>query len=230
MCGRFALSISPSVLAKLFGLDEIPDLPPRYNIAPGQSIAAVLSHPEGNIRVLKMLRWGLVPPWAKDPAIGNRMINARAETVMDKPAFRRAFQQRRCLIPADGFFEWQKQKRQPYFIRMRDTRPFALAGLWEQWQAPGRELLQTCTIITTEGNELLRPIHPRMPVIVPPEHYNRWLDTTSTPDQVVSRIFQPYPPEHMEALPVGTRVNSPKNDDPACLEPLTEPPEEKGLF
>jgi putative SOS response-associated peptidase YedK len=203
------------------GVDEAPDeLEPRYNIAPTQSIAVVRQFEDG-LRSCDLLRWGLIPSWAKDPAIGNRTINARAETVAEKPAFRAAFRRRRCLVLADGFFEWRKEgKKQPYYIRMRDEGPFAFAGLWERW-APGAEdsALETCNLITTDANELMRDMHDRMPVILPREDYGTWLDPAIQDTQQLLALLQPYKSEAMIANPVSTRVNNPKHDDAECIAP-----------
>jgi putative SOS response-associated peptidase YedK len=171
-------------------------------------------------RELAWLRWGLVPSWAKDPSIGNRLINARAETVAEKPAFRTALRRRRCLVVADGFYEWQRSGRakDPYFIRMRDDRPFAFAGLWESWEGPDHSVLETCTILTTEPNELVRPIHDRMPVILPPEVYACWLDTSIQDPGRLSQLLVAYASEPMEAYCVGSLVNSPAHDVPLCIE------------
>ena len=183
MCGRFTLFEPDKVLAKEFGVSDFPPRSPRYNIAPSQPIAAVRAVPAGSGRELALLRWGLIPSWSKDPAIGNRLINARAETAKEKPSFRNAFRRHRCLIPASGFYEWLRWERgkQPYFVRMRDGHPFAFAGLWDRWESPDKGVIETCTILTTAANDVLAPIHDRMPVILPPREYDRWLDP-STPE------------------------------------------------
>ena len=216
MCGRFSLKTPSKVLAKAFKI-EVPTLPLRYNIAPTQQVAAVRSRPDG--RELALLKWGLVPSWAKDASIGSRMINARAETVAEKPAYRWAFRRRRCLVPADGFYEWKREggSKQPYHFRMRDEQPFAFAGLWERWRGELGEVIDSCTIITTEANELLAPVHDRMPVILPPEAYDTWLDDEFTDALALGGLLRPYPAEAMERFPVSTRVNSPKNDDASCV-------------
>ena len=171
-------------------------------------------------RQLVFLHWGLVPSWADDPAIGNRMINARAETAADKPSFRTALRRRRCLVLADGFYEWQTvgKRRQPMFIHMRDDRPFAFAGLWESWEGADHSSLDSCTILTTAANELVRPIHDRMPVIVGPEDYGRWLDPAVQTTEPILPLLRSYASESMEAYAVGTRVNSPARDDERCVE------------
>jgi putative SOS response-associated peptidase YedK len=215
MCGRYTLTTPPSVVAEHFQVPELPNFPPRYNIAPTQQ-ALVVRAGQGR-RELVLLRWGLIPSWAKDPAIGARMINARAEGIAEKPSFRRAWKEKRCLVPADGFYEWQKdgKRKQPYYIRRRDGAPFAFAGLWERWQG-GEEILDTFTIITTAPNEVIAPIHNRMPVIVPEAAYDRWLDPDERGDP---ELLVPYPDEELTAYPVSTVVNSPIHDDARCVEP-----------
>ncbi|MCA9875835.1 MAG: SOS response-associated peptidase [Ardenticatenaceae bacterium] len=225
MCGRFALLTSGDSLLSSFEVDTTPldlsQLGPRYNIAPTQPVLAVRTTAVSDQRELTLFRWGLIPSWAKDMKMGARMINARSETVAEKPAFRSAFKRRRCLIPADGFYEWQKQNggKQPLYIRLRDERPFALAGLWEIWQSPGGDELETCTILTTTPNELMEPIHNRMPVLLHPDDYDEWLHPGASP-QTALHLLRPYPAEEMEAYPVSPHVNSPTNDDPACIAPI----------
>lgn len=222
MCGRFSQTSSPEVVAEQFGLDDSPlFLKPHYNIAPSQPVAVVRAHPESGKRECVLLRWGLIPSWAKDPAIGYKMINARAETVSEKPAFRGPFRNRRCLILADGFYEWQQEgrRKQPFYIRLKDRRPFAFAGLWDKWEPPGGESIESCTILTTSPNDVLRPIHERMPVIVDPQAYNLWLDPTVQQVEAIQPILHPYPADRMEAYPVSLLINNPRHDAPACLEP-----------
>jgi len=222
MCGRFTLRAPASVVAGQFALFELPPLAPRFNIAPSQPIAVVRLGPGGAEppRELVWLRWGLVPSWAKDPAIGNRMINARAETAAEKPAFRAALKRRRCLVAADGFYEWQNRgsgrRKQPYFIHRKDDRPFAFAGLWESWEGADHSYLETCTLLTTSANDLMQPIHDRMPVILAPESYDTWLDVSSAD---AAPLLRPYPSEPLQADPVGTYVNRPGNEGPRCIEP-----------
>lgn len=221
MCGRFALFSPEEMLAAMFGVEGAGFPPPSYNIPPSRSIAAVRVAPEGRAkRELALLRWGLVPSWAKDSAIGNRMINARAETAPDKPAFRSAFRRRRCLVPADGFYEWRKAgaRKQPYYVRMADGRPFAFAGLWERWEGPGGEVA-SCVLLTTGPNDLLAPIHDRMPVILSPADYGPWLDPESQAPAALLPLLRPFPPDAMVAFPVRTLVNNPAADDPRCIEP-----------
>jgi len=221
MCGRFTLSSPPELIAEAFDLATVPAMSPRYNIAPSQPVATVRLDTDGR-RALDSLRWGLVPGWAKDPAIGNRMINARSETVHEKPAFRAAFRKRRCLVVADGFFEWRSidGARQPVHVCMRDHRPFAFAGLWERWQAPGADPVDSCTIITTSANTLMAPIHDRMPVILPPAHYAAWLDPATSPPATLQSMLVPWAGEDLTARDVDRRVNNPRNDDPGCIAPL----------
>jgi putative SOS response-associated peptidase YedK len=218
MCGRYTLKTPADVLAERFDLDEYPSsLTPNYNIAPTQEVAAVVEEDEK--RKLELFRWGLVPSWAKDPAIGNKMINARAETVSEKPSFRSAFKKRRCLIVADGFYEWQKSDngKQPFYIRMKDSSPFAFAGLWESWDK-GEEI-RSCSIITTDANDLMNEIHHRMPVILPPENYGVWLDPDFDEKEALSDLLRPYPSEEMKAYAVSRRVNRPSNNEPSVIEP-----------
>jgi putative SOS response-associated peptidase YedK len=208
------------ITADLMELISVPPLEPRYNIAPTQPVATVLITGEAPHRELRSLRRGLMPHWAKDPGMGNRMINARAETAAAKPTFRAAFRERRCLILADGFYEWQKQPRgkQPFFIRMADAQPFASAGIWEQWEGPDGRCIGSCTILTTQPNDLLRPIHHRLGDRVRAEDYSMWLDPTMKTLASLEPLLRPYPAKTMTAYAVSTRVNSPARDDPGCVE------------
>jgi putative SOS response-associated peptidase YedK len=201
MCGRFGLRVSPKLVAKQFRLVEEPTLLLRYNIAPTQLVAAVRKKPDAAERKLDILRWGLVPFWAKDLKIGNRLINARAETVSKKPAFRASFRQKRCLIPADGFYEWKhlEKRKQPYFVRLRDRGLLAFAALWDHWKGPEHEIIESCTIITTDSNELIRPIHERMPVILGPSDYDLWLDL-SVREKDLQQLLRPFPSDQMETI------------------------------
>ena len=229
MCGRFTLRASAEEVAAFFETHgPAPELRPRYNVAPSQPVAAVRA--AGTGRELAMLRWGLVPGWAKDPAIGARLINARAETASEKPAFRDAFAARRCLIPADGFYEWQRsgEQRHPWFIGAKTGGLFAFAGLWERWRVradvrlggtlsdarPG-DTIETCTILTTTANAVLTPIHERMPVMLPRDAFGPWLAGEAV-------ALDPYPPEALSAHRVSDLVNRPGNDDPRCAEPLAD--------
>jgi putative SOS response-associated peptidase YedK len=222
MCGRFSLGAAADTLAAQFDLADRPEWAPRYNLAPTQDTLTVLRlSPEGR-RECRRMRWGLIPSWAKDPAIGNRLINARAETVALKPAFRQAIRERRCLIVADAFYEWEAQgrRKQPWCIRRKDGAPFAFAGLWDRWHDPQGREVESCTIITTTANALIRPFHHRMPVILPPENYDPWLDVTATdPDRILA-LLQPVAAEEFTAYPVSPLVNNPANDSPRCIEPL----------
>jgi len=218
MCGRFTQATPGETIAQLFDLSGAPALRPRYNIAPTQPVAVVRSGAGG--RELVELHWGLIPSWAKERAMGARMINARAETLAEKPAFRAAFRARRCLIVADGFYEWQKlgARKQPWFIRMRDRAPFGFAGLWERWSGEG-EPVESCTIVTTTPNEVLEPLHDRMPAIVEPDDFAAWLDPGERDTERLAGLLRPYPAERMEAYRVGLVVNNPANDDSRCIEP-----------
>ena len=219
MCGRYTLRTPVEKLAEEFGFDASSvEVPPNYNVAPTQEVAAVLA--EGGQRHLELLRWGLIPSWADDPGIGSRMINARAETAPEKPSFRRAFRERRCLIPADGFYEWKRMNgaKQPYYMRMREGRPFAFAGLWETWNDHGGPEIRSCAILTTAPNALAGEIHNRMPVILPAGSYDAWLDPEAEKEELVA-LLAPYPEAEMEAYPVSRFVNSPSNNDPRCIEP-----------
>lgn len=220
MCGRFVQATPGEVVAGVFGLDAVPHLAPRYNVAPTQPVAAVRAR-DGK-RELVMLHWGLIPSWAKDAEIGNRMINARSETVAEKPAFRSAFASRRCLIPASGFYEWQKRAggKQPYYVRMKDEGVFAMAGLWERWAPAGAEPVESCTIVTTSANGVLALLHDRMPVIVHPRDFVAWLDPSLRDKGALAEFLRPYPAGEMTAYPVSKLVNSPGNDDPTCIQPL----------
>ncbi|NJL45681.1 MAG: SOS response-associated peptidase [Leptolyngbyaceae cyanobacterium SM2_3_12] len=225
MCGRFSLNKTGEDLAQAFSLQTIPPVVPRYNIAPTQPVATVIATPEAPEPHFQLLRWGLIPSWAKDPIIGNRLINARAETVSEKPSFRAAFKRRRCLVLADGFYEWQRQAdrkaKQPYYFFLQGHRPFAFAGLWEHWtdSASGAEL-QTCIILTTTANDRIEPIHDRMPVILPPEDYDPWLDPNYDEPQVLQSMLRPYEADAMDYYPVSTVVNKPQHDSPDCIQPL----------
>ena len=223
MCGRFTLITPAETIAEQFQLPKVPSLSPRYNIAPTQPVAAVRQPPENEGRELAMLRWGLIPFWAKDPKIGARMINARSETVAEKPAFRAAFRQRRCLVLADGFYEWQRLERgkQPFYIRWRDEGPFAIAGLWEHWQGPEGEI-ESCTLLTTQPNDLVRPLHNRMPVILHADDYDLWLDRSVQEPALLQPLLRPYSSADMLAYPISTWINKPENDSPRCIEPLAQ--------
>jgi putative SOS response-associated peptidase YedK len=228
MCGRYTLVAGGAAVAEFFALESVPTLTPRYNIAPSQTVAIVRTVAGDPVRKLAWVRWGLIPSWTNDITIANRLLNARSETVSTKPAFRAAFKQRRCLVPADGFFEWQAQgrRKQPYYFRRRDEKPFALAGLWERWQGADDTVIESCTLLTTEANALLRPIHDRMPVLLAADHFDHWLDPALTKPDSLLELLRPWPAEDMTAQAVQTLVNSPRNEGPACIAPV----EQRGLF
>jgi putative SOS response-associated peptidase YedK len=221
MCGRFTRKENLQQLADQLGLKILPPLSPRYNIAPSQLVACVRTNSESMERECVELKWGLVPSWAKDPSIGNKMINARAETVAEKPSFRKAFKHQRCLVLADGFYEWKREgeTKQPYYIRLKGGRLFAFAGLWERWEKQD-PALETCALITTGPNALMEPIHNRMPVILSEQSYASWLNPGLNNTVYLSGLLGPYNPDEMEAYPVSTLVNNPHHDDPQCILPL----------
>jgi putative SOS response-associated peptidase YedK len=222
MCGRFTRKENFQHLAEQLGIKVLPPLSPRYNIAPSQLVACVRTNIESEQRECTELKWGLVPSWAKDPSIGNKLINARGETVAEKPAFRKAFKQQRCLVLADGFYEWKQdgKTKQPYYVRFKDQRLFAFAGLWERWKENEADPLETCTIITTAPNAVMESIHHRMPVILASKDYADWLDPSLQAVERVNALLRPYPPEEMETYPVSQLVNSPRNDRPECVVPI----------
>ncbi len=233
MCGRYTLRVSPAELAEIFAVLNAIEWSPRYNIAPTQTVAAVRAAEQGGGRQLALFKWGLIPSWADDPKIGSSLILARAETVATKPAFRSAMKQQRCLIPVDGFYEWQavpgQKTKQPFFIGVRDVPVFAFAGLWEQWTAPDGQRLETCTIITTEANSLMQQVHTRMPVILDPADYTRWLDCDGQNARDVVDLLKSFPSERMQLTPVGSLVNSPRNDRPECVAPQSPPGKQREL-
>ncbi|WP_096599020.1 SOS response-associated peptidase family protein [Calothrix sp. NIES-2100] len=224
MCGRFTLNQTAAALAQAFDLEAVPELAAQYNIAPTQMVATVVHKPESDKCQFQQLRWGLIPSWAKDPGIGAKLINARAETVAEKPSFRSAFKHRRCLVLADGFYEWEKQqhKKQPFYFRVQNGQPFAFAGLWEKWQSPSGEEITSCTILTTTANEVLQPIHDRMPVILAANDYNLWLDPQQQKPEVLQPLLRPYPAGAMTSYPVSTLVNKPQHNTPECILPIDE--------
>ena len=224
MCGRFTLRSRLNLLLQQFALDGNEDreaLDPRYNIAPTQDVFAVRSQEAGQ-RELARFRWGLVPSWADDLKIGVRMINARAETITSKPSFTAAFRRRRCLIPADGFYEWKKtgQAKQPYLIELVDGGLFGFAGLWESWQPEGGPTIESCTIITTAANDLIHELHERMPVILSPGDYEAWLDPENSDCDGLRKLLDAYPGNQMRTTPVRPFVNNVRNQGPECAEPL----------
>jgi putative SOS response-associated peptidase YedK len=219
MCGRFALATDLDQIALRFSFAPEKLLyGPRYNVAPSQEVLTVVN---GEGRLAELMLWGLIPPWAKEAAVGYRLINARAETVAEKSTFRGAFQKRRCLILADGFYEWRRNGKQktPMFIALKSREPFAFAGLWEFWNSPSGEAIHSCTIITTIPNALMETIHDRMPVILPREAEPVWLDTGIEDPGTLSHLLAPYPAAEMQAYAVHPMVNSPRNDNPACIVP-----------
>jgi putative SOS response-associated peptidase YedK len=219
MCGRYMMTSPVEALRQLLLVDERPNLPPRYNIAPSQDVPIVRLRKDRSGRELALVRWGLIPYWAKDPKIGAKLINARAESLATKPAFREAFARRRCLVPANGFYEWEKRgrARQPWLIRARDGGLLTFAGLWEHWRDPASGSVTSCTIVTGEPNPLVARLHDRMPVILAPEDHERWLRGEAGTAQ---DLLRPFPDDGLEAFPVSPRVNSPVHDDPELIRPL----------
>ena len=223
MCGRYTLTDAKKALLELIDPGLVPPLePPRYNIAPSQNALAVVRH-EGGVEALT-LRWGFIPSWAKDAQIGNQLINARAETVHEKPSFRRAFKTQRCLVPADGFYEWKREgkRRTPMYIRLKEGRPFAFAGLWNRWRSSEDKEIRTFAIITTGPNTLIKLIHHRMPVILKQEWIKSWLDPSLQDEGVLREMLTPRAAGEMEAYPVSTLVNSPENDRPECVKIVSQ--------
>ncbi len=219
MCGRYRLSAKERYIRDHLGLEEDPDWSPHWNIAPTQPVPIIRQDRKEPKRTFGLVRWGLIPYWAKDASIGFKSINAVSETAADKPAFRDAMRQRRCLIPADGFYEWQKigpKEKQPYNFGMMDGSVFAFAGLWERWRDPASQVVETCTILTTKPNQLVASVHDRMPVILKPEDYDLWLDPGVTDAARVTDCLKPFDARLMKKYPVSTRVNRPENDDPEC--------------
>lgn len=231
MCGRFSLSAPRYQVVEQFHVDDVvaEEEPPRYNVAPSQHVLAVATSADGSRRRLGELRWGLVPPWAKDPSIGNRMVNARAETAASTSAFRNAFAKRRCLIPASGYYEWEPseaagrgQRKVPYYFRRKDGLLLAIGGLWEIWHGPDGETLRTCTILTTDANELGATVHDRMPVLVPEELWDRWLAPEPLSDAEREEAIAPAPEDLLVAVRVSDRVNSPRNEGAELVEPVED--------
>ena len=219
MCGRFVRKLYAETIADEFDVDEVEvELAPSYNVAPSQQVAVVMFDEK---KRLVSMKWGLIPAWSDDPSIGNRLINARAETLADKPSFREAFIRQRCLVIADGFYEWQKRgrTRQPYFIHLKAGRPFGFAGLYDLWTTPEGELIRSCTIITTEPNEVMKPLHDRMPVILAKQFEDAWLDPYNPDHASLAQMLRPYSAEEMDVYTVSPLVNSPANDSPECMAP-----------
>lgn len=228
MCGRFVLAADGNAIQQQFNLTETPTIEARYNIAPTQPVAVITN---AEPTALTYHRWGLIPSWAKDPSIGSRMINARAETAHEKPSFRSAFKRRRCLIPASGFYEWTKRDsgKVPMYIHLDDHAPFAFAGLWEVWHSPDGGEIHSCTILTTEPNDLIKPLHNRMAVILDEADYDMWLSPDELPADALKPMLRPYRADAMRAYEVSTLVNKPANDSPQCIVPMT-PPEQPSLL
>jgi putative SOS response-associated peptidase YedK len=227
MCGRYVITSSPAAIRALFGYPELPNFPARYNVAPTQPIPVVRLH-EGK-RQFALTRWGLIPSWVKDPKAFSLLINARSESVIDRPAFRNAMRRRRCLIPADGFYEWKEvgARKQPYFVRLRDGGPFAFAGLWETWTGPNGEEIDTAAIVTTNANQTLSAIHDRMPVILSPEAFDFWLDCTSVDAKTAAAVLLPARDDLLEAYEISPAVNRVANDSAALIAPVREPEAER---
>ncbi len=243
MCGRFTLASDTERISDAFSNMQIQmDLSPRYNIAPSQDVAVIANTKENEGgKNVEFFQWGLIPSWAKDAKIGNRMINARSETLSEKPSFRTAYKRRRCLILADGWYEWQEipgeKTKQPVYIRLKSKDPFAFAGLWEEWKANWMEKpLRSCTIITCAANQFLEEIHHRMPVILPKDAYSQWLDPDEQSSEKLQPLLKPYTSDDMDAYPVSRFVNRPANDSPECIAPESDANKEnevqyiKGLF
>lgn len=220
MCGRFVLDNTPEQLMKVYRLSSLPDISPRYNVAPSQQVAVVRQQ-NGGDRELVLMQWGLIPSWAKDSAIGYKMINARSETVNEKPSFKQAFRSRRCIIPASGFYEWEKVEKEkvPHYIHLHDGEVLSLAGLWERWKSPEGKELETCTILTTAANSLVRHLHDRMPVILHNEEFDLWLNREIDDVNRLTELFHPYPSDRLEEYVVSKDVNSPGNDSPDYILP-----------
>lgn len=227
MCGRFYLDVPKDELIEHYELQDASILPPRrYNAAPSQDILAVRVM-DGKDRIISLLHWGLIPSWSKEKNPHYSMINARAETVASKPAYRVAFKRRRCLIPVSGFYEWHPEDhyKQPYAITMKHqtnekSTLFSLAGLWEHWESKEGELIESCSIVVTDANEVLKPIHDRMPVILDPENYDKWLDPKNHDTDKLATLLKPYPATLMKAYPVSRRMNDPSHDEPDCIQPV----------
>jgi putative SOS response-associated peptidase YedK len=228
MCGRYVITSTPDAIRRLFGYLEQPNFPPRYNVAPTQPIPVV--HLDGDQRHFRLMRWGLIPSWVKDPKGFTLLINARAESATEKPAFRNAMKRRRCLIPADGFYEWKPDsaRKRPYFIHMKGGAPFAFAGLWETWTGPNGEEMDTAAIVTTDASPDIAHIHHRMPVMLEPDAFQLWLDCANVDAAIAQSLLAPLPPGRLDAHEISTAVNRVANDSSALIEPSAgdepEPP------
>jgi len=220
MCGRFTLTVSANIIKDYFELEDIFEVAPRYNIAPSQGVLAVRQSPEGH-HELAQLRWGLIPSWMKEKDISSKMINARAETIAERPAFRSAFRKRRCLIISDGFYEWQKSAdgKQPMYIHKKDNMPFAMAGVWEHWHSNEEHVLESCTIITTSANPLISKLHERMPVIFQRDQHDAWLEHREQDPDFLQAMLQPYAGKELEYYPVSPKMNNPRYDQADCISP-----------
>ncbi len=227
MCGRYTLTCKPEVIAEEFKLEAIPDFRSRYNVAPSQWVACVRAALHVRKREAVTMRWGLIPSWARDPAMGMNLINARVETVMEKPSFQKPFRERRCLVLADGYYEWKREgtRKQPYYIRLKDERSFAFAGLWDRWNDGEGKTIESCVVLTTKSSERLASIHDRMPVILHPVTYEPWLDPGLQDATRLVTFLTPYPADAMLAIPVSRRVNDPRVDDARCIESIEAPEE-----
>ncbi len=233
MCGRYRVSRRKQIIEEHFGSapwDD--DWSPRYNIAPTQPVAVVRQHPREPVRQISTMRWGLIPSWAEDPSVGAQMINARSETAGTKPAFRDALKSRRCLIPADGFYEWKRdgKTKQPYCFEVDEGELFAFAGLWDGWKDANGNWIKTCSILTTIPNAVTSAVHDRMPVILDPDSYDLWLDPGMTNVQVIAELLKPYSAEPMRSYPVSTRINNVGNDDEECSRPVEIAEAQNQLF
>ena len=222
MCGRYRLSRRKQLVEEYFAASGVDEWSPRFNVAPTQPVPVIRQHPKGPVRELSMMRWGLIPSWAKDSSVAASMINARSETASTKPAFRDALKSRRCLIPADGFYEWQKngKVKQPYCFEVNDGELFAFAGLWDRWKDPSGSWVKTCSILTTTPNAVTSAVHDRMPVILDPDGYDLWLDPGMNDAAAASDLLKPCDARRMRRHPVSTRINHVTNDDEACSAPV----------
>jgi putative SOS response-associated peptidase YedK len=221
MCGRYRLTAKERYLAEHFGVDDEIEWEPRYNIAPTQPVVVIRQDRDQPKRTFSLMRWGLIPYWSKDVSIGNKTINAMAETVAEKPAFREAIRKRRCLVPADGFFEWKKlssKRKQPYNIGMLDDSLFAFAGIWDRWRSGSGEVIESCSILTTDANSLTRDIHDRMPAILEPEDYDLWLDPGITDPEQLQHLLHPFDPRRMKKYPLSPKVSNVNIDGPECIQ------------
>jgi putative SOS response-associated peptidase YedK len=222
LCGRYTLFASMDEIVERFMVDVFEEgiYEPSYNIAPSQQVIAIIN--DGSRNRLGLLRWGLIPPWAKDEKIGYKTINARGETIAEKPSFRNAYRKKRCILPADSFYEWQSdgKSKTPMNIKLKDGGLFGLAGLWESWKSPDGKLIHSCTVVTTEANEVMKPIHDRMPVILKPDTEKIWLDPSIQEPEVLNQLIRPFDPEQMETFTVSNEVNSPKMNHEGLIVPV----------